>query len=65
VTTQLQLINIIIIIIIIIIFIILLYITVLQTFELYMQPLPHFTNNTDFIIQRPTAVCIFYNFNIL
>jgi len=26
-----------------------------------MQPLPHFTNNSDFTIQRPTALCNFNN----
>ena len=31
-------------------------------FELHIQPLERFINNTDFTIQRPTAI---YNFNNL
>jgi len=30
-----------------------------------MQPLPHFIKNTDFTMQRPTALCNFNHFNIL
>jgi hypothetical protein len=37
----------------------------LQTFELHMQPLPHFIRNTNFTLQQPTALCNFNNFNIL
>jgi len=31
---------------------------------MHMQPLPHFINSTDFIIQRSTVLCNFNNLNI-
>jgi len=30
-----------------------------------MQPLPHFINSTDFVVQHITVLCNFNNFNIL
>ena len=32
--------------------------------ELHMQPVPHFTNTTDFTIQRPTALYSSIKYNI-
>jgi len=33
-----------------------------RNFDLHKQPLPRFTNSTDFTVQQPNAL---YNFNIL
>jgi len=42
-----------------------LYINSLQIFELHLQPLPRFIDDTNFTIKRPTSLCNFKNFNIL